>query len=164
MIMAVMSDSHDHMDNLKKAVLRAVENKAGMIIHCGDLVAPFMLPILAGAEIPVHAVFGNNDGDRFLLTKFSLTKFPNITYHGEVGKADDGKGFTAAFTHYRETALGLLSEGKYRLVCHGHTHQHFSRTEGRTLFLNPGEIMGKDEPPGFCLVDTLTGEFRRVLV
>ena len=161
MIIAVMSDSHDHMENMKRAVSAAVEKGAGMIIHCGDLVAPFMLPILAGSGLPVHAVFGNNDGDRFLLTKFSLTKFHNITFHGEWGRIDDGNGFAAAFTHYRETALGLFSEGKYRLVCYGHTHQHFSRKEGGTLLLNPGEIMGKDEQAGFCLVDTITGGFRR---
>lgn len=164
MIIAVMSDSHDHMENLRRAVTGAASRGAGMIIHCGDLVAPFMLPILAGAGLQVHAVFGNNDGDRFLLTKFSLTRFTNITFHGEWGKADDGEGFTAAFTHYRETARGLLSEERYGLVCYGHTHQHYANREGGRLFLNPGEIMGKDEQPGYCLVDTKTGEFTRELI
>lgn len=164
MIIAVMSDSHDHMENLKRAVNGAAEKGAGMIIHCGDLVAPFMLPILAGPGLPVHAVFGNNDGDRYLLTKFSLTKFTNVTFHGEWGKADCGDGFTAAFTHYRETAFGLLYEGRFGLVCYGHTHQHYAKKEGETLFLNPGEIMGKDETPGYCLVDTKTGGFVRVTV
>ncbi len=163
MIIAVMSDSHDHVENTRRAVETAVREGASLIIHCGDLVAPFMLPILSAAGIPVHAVFGNNDGDRHLLTKLSLTKFTRITFHGHWGRIEEG-GFSAAFTHYHETALGLASSSRHGLVCYGHTHQYAAERTGAGLLLNPGDVMGKDEPPGFALFDTKTGLDRRVSI
>jgi predicted phosphodiesterase len=32
----------------------------------------------------------------------------------------------------------------------------------RTILLNPGEIMGKDGLPSFCLVDTHTGNVEKI--
>ena len=43
MIIAVMSDSHDNIWNLRKALTIIKKQKAKMIIHCGDFIAPFML-------------------------------------------------------------------------------------------------------------------------
>ena len=51
MIIAVMSDSHDHIWNIRKA-LKIIESKGGeAIIHCGDFVAPFMLKELQWNQI-----------------------------------------------------------------------------------------------------------------
>jgi putative phosphoesterase len=66
MLIAVMSDSHDNIWNLQKALGIVKEKGAGMIIHCGDFVAPFMLKELEETGVPVHGVFGNNDGDQYL--------------------------------------------------------------------------------------------------
>ncbi|MCJ7773383.1 MAG: metallophosphoesterase family protein, partial [Desulfobacterales bacterium] len=82
MIIAVMSDSHDNIWNLRKALDIIKQEAAVMIIHCGDFVAPFMLKELDLAGIPVHGVFGNNDGDQYLLTKLSLTDLSNVTLYG----------------------------------------------------------------------------------
>ena len=43
MIVAIMSDSHDNIWNLRKAVDIVKDSQAGLIIHCGDFIAPFML-------------------------------------------------------------------------------------------------------------------------
>jgi len=161
MIVAVMSDSHDNIWNLRKA-LDIVENEgAGMIIHCGDFVAPFMAKELNEAGIPVHGVFGNNDGDQYLLTKFSLTTLTNITFHGLVGQVDIGD-FKIAFTHEKVVAQGMAGGGNFKMVCFGHSHEYYKKKIGATILLNPGEIMGKDGRPGFCLVDTDTAAIKRV--
>lgn len=57
-----------------------------------------MLQELEEAGIPVHGVFGNNDGDQYLLTKLSLTSLKNIVLHGLIGEVD-ADGFLIAFTH-----------------------------------------------------------------
>jgi len=98
-IIAVISDSHDNIWNLRKAIQIMKGEHAEGIIHCGDFVAPFMLKELEAAEIPVHGVFGNNDGDQHLLTKLALTMLQNITIHGLIGKEDLG-GKKICFTHY----------------------------------------------------------------
>ncbi|MFH1671929.1 MAG: metallophosphoesterase [Pseudomonadota bacterium] len=160
MIVAVMSDSHDHLDKLRRALEIIRKEKAEAIIHCGDFVAPFVLRELEKPGIPVHGVFGNNDGDRYLLTKLSLTELSNITLYDPVGQVDFG-GYGIAFTHYQEVAEGIVLSGKYDLVCYGHTHTAVHRKIGDTDFLNPGEIMGKDGAPTFYMVDTVNRSFEK---
>lgn len=161
MIVAVMSDSHDNIWNLRKAKEFIKQEGAGMIIHCGDFVAPFVLKELDEAGIPVHCVFGNNDGDQYLITKLSMTTLSNITLHGLVGEVDIN-GFNIGFTHQGIVGEGLASGGNYKMVCFGHSHEYLLKNIGSTILLNPGEIMGKDGSPGFCFVDTATAGVKRV--
>lgn len=154
MLIAVMSDSHDNIWNLRKAVKATKEANAEVIIHCGDFVAPFMLKELNEGAIPVHAVFGNNDGDQYLLTKMSLTDLSHVTLHGLIGQIELDEGFQIAFTHQEEVADGLARSGRFQMVCFGHSHIFSQKEIGQTVVLNPGEVMGKDGSPGFCLIET----------
>ena len=161
MIIAVMSDSHDNIWNLRKALAIIKKEGTGMIIHCGDFIAPFMLIELDQAGIPVHGVFGNNDGDKYLLTKLSLTTLTNISLYDPVGQVDI-EDFKIGFTHQGIVGEGLASGGNFNLVCCGHSHEYLYNKIGRTTLLNPGEIMGKDSLPSFCFVDTDTGKTDKV--
>lgn len=161
MLVAVMSDSHDNIWNLRKAVEIVKDRQAGLLIHCGDFIAPFMLKELDQAGIPVHGVFGNNDGDQYTLTRMSLSILSNITLHGLSGQVD-AEGFKIGFTHYAEMGQGLVAAGNCQLVCFGHSHVHEIRPAGPVTLLNPGEIMGKEGSPGFCFVDTVTAGVERV--
>ena len=67
MRIAILSDSHDHIPNLRRAVSRANSEGAELLIHCGDLISPFMLPCLDGFNGPVHLIYGNNPGDQHLI-------------------------------------------------------------------------------------------------
>jgi len=68
MKVAVMSDSHDNIWNLEKALKKAQSAEA--LVFCGDLCAPFSLKMLAdGFAGPIHALRGNNDGDVALLLR-----------------------------------------------------------------------------------------------
>ena len=161
MILSIMSDTHDHIWNLRKALAFIEERGAAAIIHCGDFVAPFMLKELDKAKIQVHGVFGNNDGDQYLLTKLSLTELSHITLYGLTGELEFGD-FKVAFTHYRAVAEGLAASGRFNLVCFGHSHEVCHEKVGETVLLNPGEVMGKDGSPGFYLVDTATRSYERI--
>lgn len=155
MRIAIMSDSHDHIWNMRKAVDRIRGTDIQMIIHCGDFVAPFMLKEMERADVPVHGVFGNNDGDQHQLTQMALTELNNITLHGVIGVVD-ADGFQIGFTHLPEIGEGLAHTGRYQLVCFGHTHEYDDKSLGSTRLLNPGEIMGKNGRAGFSIVDTDT--------
>ncbi len=161
MKLAVMSDSHDNIWNMRRAVARIRSEGADVILHCGDFVAPFMLKELAAAGLPVHGVFGNNDGDQYQLTRMALTDFADIHLHGPVADLDLD-GFRVAMAHYFMVARGLAATGEYDLVCFGHSHEQHLETVGRTILLNPGEIMGKEGPPTFCLVDSTSREVRKI--
>lgn len=161
MRIAVMSDSHDHIGNTRAALERMRGLNIDMIIHCGDFVAPFMLKELESAGAPVHGVFGNNDGDQYQLTKLALTELNNITLHGVAGCVD-ADGFQIGFTHLPEIGEALAHTGRYQLVCCGHTHEYFEETIGATILLNPGEIMGKNGPATFGVVDALAGGVEKI--
>ncbi|NVM20425.1 MAG: metallophosphoesterase [Desulfobacterales bacterium] len=161
MILAVMSDTHDHIWNVRKALEFIKHRGTGAIIHCGDFVAPFMLKELDQGQIPVHGVFGNNDGDQYLLTRLSLTELSHIELYGLMGELELD-GFRVAFTHYRTMAEGLAASARFDLVCFGHSHEAFLDSTGKTALLNPGEVMGKDGSPGFYFVDTSDGSCERV--
>jgi len=161
MRIAVMSDSHDHIGNMRVALKRIRGLNIQMIIHCGDFVAPFMLKELEAAGAPVHGVFGNNDGDQYQLTKLALTELSNITLHGVVVSVD-AEGFLIGFTHLPEIGEGMAHAGRYQLVCCGHTHEFLQETIGATILLNPGEIMGKNGPASFGVVDTVARAVEKI--
>lgn len=160
MKIAIMSDSHDNIWNIQKALNLVKAEGAEMIIHCGDFVAPFSLEALNAAGIPMHGVFGNNDGDRYLLTTKALTQWDNIHLHGMVGSIE-ADGLTIGIAHEYVKARGLAADGNFRIVCYGHSHEYHQEEFNGTLLLNPGEIMGKDGHPGFCLFETRTFEIKR---
>ena len=148
---AVMSDTHDHLRNLDRAMEQIREKNTDFLLHCGDLCSPFVVEHLASYGGPVHVVFGNNEGDRFTIQSFAA-RFPNLTLHGEVGFVKTAHG-EIAFTHRPEFARGLASTGRYRAVFYGHTHRRKTERIDTTWLVNPGELMGLLEPPGWLLFD-----------
>lgn len=161
MLLAVMSDTHDHIWNLRKALDIIRDRNAQAIVHCGDFVAPFMLKELNQIHVPVHGVFGNNDGDQYLLTRMSLAESSNVHLYGLMGELTL-EDFKIAFSHYRVVADGLAAGGQYDLVCFGHSHKALLHRREKTDLLNPGEVMGKDGSPGFYLVDTADRTYEAV--
>lgn len=151
MKIGIVSDSHDNIWNLEKAVNRLKEQKIEALIHCGDFCAPFMIAELEKAGVPVHAVFGNTD-DRFLTTKVA-DKSNLVTLHGELAELNlDGKKI--AVTHFPEFGFALACTGNYDLVLHGHTHQQREEKVNDALLINPGEIMGRKGRASYAVYDT----------
>jgi putative phosphoesterase len=118
--------------------------------------APFTLAQIAeGFSGPVHVVFGNNDGDQFLLSQVAA-KFPHVTMHGDFAELVlDGR--RVAVTHYPEIGRALAEGGIYDLVCHGHSHERLVEPAGKTVRVNPGEVMGRFGVSTYALYDTVHG-------
>ena len=156
MLIAVLSDCHDHLENLRKALAEVQQAEA--LLFCGDYCAPFTLKTLAeGFRGPVHSVFGNNDGDVFLMLQVAR-EVGNVTFHQPIAKLELG-GKRLAVAHYPELGEALALSGKYDAVFSGHNHRAHSRIMGATLWGNPGEVMGRFGKPSFGLYDTNVNEF-----
>ena len=153
MRIAVLSDSHDHIPNLRAAVSLCNERSVALLIHCGDLISPFMLPELADFKGPVHLIYGNNVGDLHLITSLCHAKFPSFTHHGIRGVVEAG-GRRIAFHHYPELARGLCLGKIFDIVCCGHNHTYRVEKIGDCLLVNPGELLGKEGQPTFCIIET----------
>ncbi|MDR2551538.1 MAG: metallophosphoesterase [Desulfobulbus sp.] len=163
MRIAVFSDSHDHIAHLRQAVLRANREGAELLIHCGDLISPFMLPYLEQFNGPVHAIYGNNAGDRHLIAGRCAASAGSITHHGDRGTLV-AASWRIAIEHYPKWARSLAASGDFDLICCGHSHVFQAEWLGRCLLLNPGELLGKDAPPTFALLDTVDGSVRQISV
>ncbi|MCC6625975.1 MAG: metallophosphoesterase family protein [Chloroflexi bacterium] len=161
MQLAILSDIHDHVWNLRIAL--AGMPAADAILCCGDLCSPFVVNLLAegAAGRPVHIVFGNNDGDLFRIAQ-NAARADAVHLHGAFFRAEfDGR--SVAMNHYPELALGIAAAGQDDLVCYGHNHLFRIEQLGRALTINPGPVMGYD-PTGrrdvaatFVIYDTTAG-------
>lgn len=140
MLVGIMSDTHDNLPAVDLAVRKFREKGVEVILHAGDIVAPFVVPILAKSGARVYAVYGNNDGERAGLRK----KFKEIgELQGDVAVVDIGERKMAIY-HGAEPPMAdaLVSCGHYDLVALGHSHIPLIEKRGRTLVINPGECCG----------------------
>ena len=161
MKLAILSDIHDNVWNLKKALETPALKEADTMLFCGDLCAPFVIHLL-GRDFPkpIHMVLGNNDGDVASITA-NLSTYRQMHLHGEYFRGEVG-GKTIAMNHYPDKAQKLAALGIYDIVCYGHNHTLAEEKVGSSLLLNPGPIMGyhggrlEDVPPTFLVIDTQT--------
>jgi uncharacterized protein len=140
MKVGVLSDTHDNLVNIRKAVDIFSKNGVEALIHAGDFCSPFTVPEfkqLFDRGVKMHAVFGNNDGDRVLLVKRGgdsvvFTDFTSML-------TLDGRKIVVM--HYPELAEDLFRLGAYDLVVYGHNHRMRVEGDGKKL-LNPGTCAG----------------------
>jgi putative phosphoesterase len=157
---AVLSDSHDNIAKLDDALPTLCS--ADAVIHCGDLCSPFMIHRLGSGvgEIPVHIVWGNNEGDPWAIAK-AADEYPHVILHGALAELDLG-GLRVAVNHYPRIARGLAKSGDYDLVCYGHDHTAHEEWIDECLLLNPGELMGLKGRSTLAVVDTVDRKVRWV--
>ncbi len=141
MKIAVLSDSHDHIWNLEKAVKLLQKEKCERIIFCGDMCAPFTARILMDAKIKTFVVWGNNDEDHWAIVQKAGENFIAYPLAQEFGEeVIDGKKI--AFCHYPMLGQLLAATGHYDAVFHGHTHRQYKKMVGKCLLANPGAVCG----------------------
>ena len=159
---AILSDTHDQVANLRSVVKFCNKKQIGHMIHCGDLISPFMLKELGQLNGEVHLIYGNNMGDLTNISAFCQTRFTNVTHHGPFGEIRYA-GLRIGFVHYPHLAEGLASQGSYDVVCYGHNHKQQTHRLGSTLLINPGQLLGEDNDAGFTVLnssDLCTSRYR----
>jgi putative phosphoesterase len=160
MKIAILSDSHDALARVSKALQLARQHGAEMVLHCGDITAPTVVHLFDGW--PAHFVFGNCDWERKALAEamaeVGATLHPNFG-HVEVG------GKNLAFLQGHEPGLmdDLLHSGAYDYLFHGHTHVAVDQMNGTTRVINPGALQ-RAAVKTFVVLDPATGEAESVVV
>lgn len=155
MLIAVLSDSHDHEPNLRTALDYCASHGIETMLHCGDVAGQDALALLvntfAGA---VHVVAGNADYD---LESFATlaNAHPNLHFYGDLGQltTPDGK---IAWCHHPPQAQELARTGRYRAVFHGHTHRPWEEMIDDCKVINPGTLAGTFSRATFAVYDTAT--------
>ncbi|MFW9829185.1 MAG: metallophosphoesterase [Candidatus Thorarchaeota archaeon] len=160
MKVAVLSDSHDHMNNILKAISLINEKKVDALIHCGDYVSPFVRKwfdlLKESIKSNFYGVFGNNDGERLFLFQNlgQICKFAQGS--NELNLELDGKKIFASHMPKKQTIDALANSGKYDIILFGHTHSLFNeKLENGVIVVNPGELCGYlSGKATFAIIDT----------
>lgn len=142
MKIAVISDTHDRLPTLRRALAMFRRMKVDAVLHAGDFVAPFAAKLLVDAEFapeaPLHCIYGNNDGERVGLKKV-LPMVIDGPWRGKLG------GRTIVMHHWIEWFKPGETDGA-DVVIWGHTHEIVNETRDvagrKVLYLNPGECCG----------------------
>jgi putative phosphoesterase len=133
----IISDTHDNRTAIRQAVEIFNSRGAALVIHAGDLVAPFTALDFKALNCPMEMVFGNNDGEKIGLSS-SFKEIGNIL-PGPRTFTFQGKKFL--LMHEQGSLEALAGSGNVDVIIYGHTHEIDIR-KGPPLIINPGEAGG----------------------
>ena len=134
MLIGIMSDTHDNIPLVKKAIEIFNEKRVGYVIHAGDYTSPFTLKLFKELQCKYIGIFGNNDGDKLLLLESAEGNIRNQPY---IFTLRDRK---IVVMHEHHVVDALADSGHFDLVIYGHTHKADVRKVKNTLVVNPGEV------------------------
>lgn len=134
MIIGILSDSHDNLVKIDKAVKLFNRKKVKFVLHAGDFIAPFSVIKLKDLTCDWRGVFGNNDGEKNGLSKISSAKIKEGPLRMELLK----KRIT--LVHDIKTINPNMEKADL-IVC-GHSHKPEVLKLDSRLVVNPGECGG----------------------
>lgn len=180
MRIGIISDTHDDLDSVDRAIAIFNRQKVSLVVHAGDFIFPGIVERFRALEsAKLVGVLGNNDGEKFgLLKKFKeIGGELKITDLGEI-EDEDNKDIRIALYHGTDQNLreAVIASGIYDIFIHGHTHvkrlaqkvTKIADKEKETLVLNPGTAhrnfptfppLGKgwyEDQPTVIIHDTIT--------
>ncbi len=137
MKIGIISDTHDNLPQIAKAVEFFNREKVELVLHAGDFISPFTSRGFGKLNSKLIGVFGNMDAEKASLAeKFSaIGKIYESPYKFEIG------GRRIILMHKGDLVNSLSKSGDYEVIICGHTHQADLR-KGKALILNPGECGG----------------------
>lgn len=134
MLIGVISDTHDRLPALDRGLAILRERGVGIIVHPGDMVAPFAAKRMLAWTGPLHVTYGNNDGERVGLKSV----LPQIQDGPLWFTADERRILVHHFVDWCLPADIAAAD----VIITGHTHVVVNEPKGGKLFLNPGECCG----------------------
>ncbi|MCD6529700.1 metallophosphoesterase [Candidatus Bathyarchaeota archaeon] len=141
MIVGLISDIHDRLPLLEKAVDRLNKEKVDLVLCAGDYVAPFVTPYFKALKARMIGVFGNNDAEKQTLKK----RFSDMGFDVQGSfRRVEVDGLKVALLHGNEVELlkSVLDLSSFDVIVYGHTHKAEVQRRNGKLVINPGEVCG----------------------
>jgi uncharacterized protein len=139
-MIGIISDTHDNVPNILKAVEIFKKRKVDFVIHCGDVVSPGTVRFFDGLN--TKFIFGNCDGDRTLIEE-KVEEIGGIHLGMNCEINHEGKTIGIVHGDNRTAYEKMTCKGNDYLL-HGHRHIPEDTKKGNTRILCPG---------GHCLGD-----------
>ena len=139
MKIGILSDSHLKTDLHRDALDHLLAEGVEYLLHAGDIMLEEHLKMLEATKLPYACVYGNND-----TALISLHEKYNIFQEPYYLKIDT---LTIKMMH-----MPYYMSADVDMVVSGHTHIFEASISGETLFINPGEVCGREKPLSECAV------------
>lgn len=140
MIIGIISDTHDNVPMIKKAVERLKEERVQFVLHAGDYISAFTAKPYADLNVLMVGVYGNNCAERETLKR--VYSEVGAELQGDFAEVEVG-GLKIALTHgHIKSEMDKAMNGDYDVVVRGHTHRSSIGEEDGKLVINPGEVCG----------------------
>lgn len=164
MKVAIISDIHDNLPNLKKVLKYCLENHVEKIICCGDFGTERTFDKLAEFKGEIFTVLGNMDEGyvEYVNIKDKYPHFQVWEIFGEV-EIDNLK---IGFSHNIHDAYAKISEkkGYFDFYFYGHTHKPWEQDFLGTRLVNPGNVANQWFQPTFAVLDTNSQELKLITI
>jgi len=135
--LGILSDSHTKTKLHREAIEHLLSMGAEYLLHAGDIMFEEHLQMLEEAPVPYVCVFGNNDTGLIpLLDKYNIQQEPYYF------KIDELK--------IKMMHLPYFMSADADIIVSGHTHMFEASKSGESLFINPGEVCGREKPLSEC--------------
>lgn len=149
MRLAVVSDSHGHVELTRPAIRMLESLEVERVLHCGDIGSIEVIEMFE--QWPTEFVFGNCDFNHADLTQ--AIEAAGQTCHGLFGELElESRRIALLHGHERRRFEEVTASGAYDLVCYGHTHVAKIEQVGETMVLNPGAIY-RANPHSIAIVE-----------
>ncbi len=162
MQVGLLSDTHNEIHKVRRAVERLRAADVHVVLHAGDVVRTQVLRALT--DFDVWLARGNMDHATDLAAVVAelfgpdrLAEWHNLTLEGHRIALLHGDDQIRLRT--------LIRDGAYDYVIHGHTHTPRDERIGDTRVINPGALGSRGWRPGtFAILNLNTGDLARIEV
>lgn len=133
-----MSDTHDFIPNIRKAVDLFNAKGVARCLHAGDIYTARSWQAFQDLRCPIDFVFGNGDDVREPLQEAAAGRasFHERRFDVRI------EGRRLLMMHEPESFDDIANVSDYDCIIYGHTHRHDIREAGGILLINPGEVCG----------------------
>jgi len=140
MKIGIISDSHDDIESIDKAIDLFNQNFVTHVFHAGDYIFPGIIARFQDLkkEIKFYGVRGNNDGELLgIINQFNQLK--NAEFLNEFGRITlQDKEIGIYHGTNRKLVESLQDSQIFDVLILGHTHIKMHKKYGRTIIINPG--------------------------
>lgn len=156
MKIGILSDTHNNIENTRRALEVFRKHHVSRLIHCGDITSISVVELMKGFHVTF--VFGNMDQHHADLLEAAKKAF-GMGSMGYNYTADiDGSRVAVCHGDDQEMLNNFINSGVNDYVFHGHTHMRRDDRVGNTRIINPGALGGKQkEPRSICILDLKSG-------
>jgi hypothetical protein len=142
MKIGIISDTHNNLGLVRKAIEVFKSKNVDLVVHAGDLTSPKVLELFG--QFKCRFVLGNGDIDvEAINVKSGELGFGGVCEYCEL-EADGKKIFVF---HGNDVPLfrQIVASGEYHYIIKGHTHFFENYISNSTRVINPGTLYGSEE-------------------